>query len=75
MTENEITFQNLYETLLDINSEDDRKRDIVRFHHKNHNIYTVKESKIAMDRNDDKRVILNDNISTLAIGHWRLNSN
>ena len=72
---NEITFQNLYDTLLNINTEEERKRNIVRFHHKNHDIYTVQESKVALDRNDNKRIILNDNISTLAHGHYKLNSN
>ena len=68
----EITFQNLYDTLLDRNLEEDRKRNIIRFHHKNHDIYTVQENKLAMDANDDKRFILNDKINTLAIGHFQL---
>ena len=68
----EITFQNLYDTLLDRNLEEDRKRNIIRFHHKNHDIYTVQENKLAMDANDDKRFILNDRINTLAIGHFSI---
>ena len=72
--DNDISFQNLYDTLLNINSEEERRRNIIRFHHKSHDMYTVQESKIALDANDDKRIILPDKISTLALFHWRLSN-
>ena len=70
--ENEITFDDLYQVLVTNVSQ---SRGITRFHHKNHTIYTIQESKVALDSNDNKRVILNDHISTLSYGHWRLSSN
>ena len=37
-----------------------------------HEVFTETINKIALSADDDKRVILEDGISTLAIGHWRL---
>ena len=41
-----------------------------RSHH--HNIYTEKMSKNALSGNDDKCFILDDNITTLTLGHYRI---
>lgn len=38
----------------------------------NHTMYTQKLTKTALNSNDDKRVILEDKIKTLPIGHWRV---
>lgn len=35
----------------------------------NHQLYLMKMNKIALNPFDDKRYILNDNITTLAYGH------
>ena len=37
--------------------------------HKKHDIYTERITKIALSANDDKRIILEDKINTLAYGH------
>ena len=67
----EISFQDLYKTLFNLNTFEERQRKIVRFHHENHDIYTIEETKIALDANDDKRILLKDGINTLAIGHYK----
>jgi hypothetical protein len=36
---------------------------------KKHNVYTVESTKVALSSNDDKRVILEDGITTLPYGH------
>ena len=38
-----------------------------------HDIYSERVNKIALSGADDKRVILQDGISTFALGNWRLN--
>ena len=37
-----------------------------------HEIYTEQVNKIALSSNDDKRIIQEDGIHTLAYGHWKL---
>ena len=39
------------------------------FQNKLHEVYTVEVDKLALSRNDDKRVIRHDGVSTLAHGH------
>ena len=34
-------------------------------------LYTETVNKVAMSSSDDKRIILENNIDTLAPGHWR----
>jgi hypothetical protein len=36
--------------------------------------YSIQQSKVALCCNDDKRVILEDNIHTLAYGHYKINN-
>ena len=43
-------------------------REQVLFEHKNHEVYTVNKCKIALNRDDDKRIIQEDGITTLARG-------
>ena len=37
----------------------------------NHTINTIETNKIALSANDDKRVICENGIDTLAIGHYK----
>ena len=38
-----------------------------------HNVYSERVNKIALSADDDKRCIMEDGISTLSYGHYRLN--
>ena len=40
--------------------------------HKKHDLFTEQVNKKALSTDDDKRVILEDKVNTLAIGHYRL---
>ena len=42
------------------------------FENKKHEVYTVKKHKIALNREDDKRVVQADGITTLARGYVAL---
>lgn len=46
-----------------------RKKNVI-FKSLKHKIFTQELSKIAISGNDDKRVILKNNIDTLSYGHW-----
>ena len=46
-----------------------RKMNVIRSH--KHEIFTETVNKIALSANDDKRIILEDKISTLAYGHYK----
>ena len=43
--------------------------NVIRSH--SHNIYTEKINKVALSGDDDKRIILEDGIHTLALGHFK----
>ena len=44
-------------------------REQVMFEHKDHEVFTVNKCKIALNRDDDKRIIQSDGITTLARGY------
>ena len=48
------------------------EKEMMCFRSRNHNLYTEKIQKVALDGNDDKRHILPDGISTLAHGHYKI---
>ncbi|XP_060083028.1 uncharacterized protein LOC132562303 [Ylistrum balloti] len=47
-----------------------RKMNVIRSHC--HDVYTEEINKIALSANDDKRIILQDGMRTLAHGHFKL---
>ena len=44
-------------------------REQMLFEHRKHQVYTVSKCKIDLNRDDDKRVIREDDITTLARGY------
>ena len=42
------------------------------FRSRDHHVFTENVTKIALSAKDDKRIILEDGINTLALGHWRV---
>ena len=49
-------------------------REQILFENKKHDMYTVNKHKIALNRDDDKRVVQIDGITTLARGHVALST-
>ena len=47
-------------------------REQILFEKKKHKVYTVNKHKIALNRDDDKRLVLADGITTVARGHVAL---
>ena len=43
--------------------------NVIRSYH--HNIFTKAVNKVALSADDDKRIILEDSIHTLAYGHYK----
>ena len=58
-----------YKTCLFTGKPQTRTMNVIRSHR--HELFTEEINKIALSVNDDKRVILEDGIHTLAHGHWR----
>ena len=53
-------------------NDNDTYRSQLMFRSRRHNIHTIKVNKIALNRNDDKRIAKKDVISTLVHGHKSL---
>jgi len=49
-----------------------RRMNVIRSHH--HDIFTEEINKVALSADDDKRVIMDDGIRTLAYGHYCMRS-
>ena len=47
-----------------------RKMNVIRSHR--HEIFSETVNKIALSANDEKRIIMEDKISTLAYGHYKI---
>ena len=47
-------------------------REQMLFEHKKHDVFTVNKCKIALNREDDKRIIQSDGITTLARGYMAI---
>ena len=60
-----------YKTCLFMGKPQTRTMNVIRSHR--HELFTEEINKIALSANDDKRVILEDGVHTLAHGHWRTN--
>ena len=58
-----------YKNCLKTKNEQLRTMNVIRSH--GHELYTEQINKVALSANDDKRIILEDGVSTLAYGHWR----
>ena len=65
-----ITFED-YKTCLFTGKAQMRTMNVIRSH--GHELFTEEVNKIALSANDDKRVILEDGIHTLAHGHIKTN--
>ena len=50
-----------------------RTMNVIRSHR--HDVYTEKVNKVALSAEDGKRVIMEDGIHTLALGHYNLTNN
>ena len=59
-----------YKDCLFTKSEQMRKMNVIRSHQ--HDIYTEEVNKVALSADDDKRVIMEDGVHTLAYGHYSL---
>ena len=59
-----------YKDCLFTKREQSRKMNVIRSYH--HDIYTEEVNKVALSAEDDKRVIQQDGIHTLAYGHYSL---
>ena len=59
-----------YKNCLMTKNEQLRKMNVIRSHL--HNIYAEQINKVALSADDDKRIILEDGVSSLAYGHYKL---
>ena len=58
-----------YKNCLFTGKEQLRKMNVIR--NRAHEVYTEEMNKVALSANDDKRIILEDGVHTLAHGHFR----
>ena len=66
----DISFDDYYKCLIERVNPKYRKMNLIRSHL--HEIYSETVNKVALSADDDKRVISEDGISTLAYGHHML---
>ena len=63
-----VSFDNYKICLLDVKSKSIYKPQL-KFRNNKHEIHTVEVNKVALNRDNDKRIVKKDGISTLASGH------
>jgi len=63
-----IKFEDYKECLI-LGKEQMKTMNVIRSHL--HDVYTEVVNKVALSSNDDKRIILDDGIHTLALGHYK----
>ena len=71
IVKNSLDFDDYKNCLLDVKSKSIYRSQLM-FRNKKHEIHTVKVNKVALNRDDDKRIVKKDGISTLARGHYSL---
>ena len=69
-----ISFDDYKNCLLDSESKSIYRSQLM-FRNAKHEIHTVEVNKVALNRNDDKRIVKKDGISTLACAHYSLGWN
>jgi len=69
ITKKAITHDDYKECLF---SKREEMRRMVIIRSEKHELYTQQVNKVALSAEDDKRVIMEDGISTLAYGHYSL---
>ena len=77
VVKNHMTFDDHKRCLFteEYNTEDDKfnpYRENISIRSFNHHLKTIKSNKLSFNRKDDKRRVLEDNIHTLAHGHYRI---
>ena len=71
VTKNDIAFKD-YKDVLFNQTTQMRKMNVIRSH--KHEIFTEEINKVALNGNDDKRIIMADRIKTMAYGHYSIGS-
>ena len=71
----EITFKDYKDCLFGglADGKQMRTMNVIRSHR--HEVYTEQVNKIALSAEDDKRVVMQDGVHTLAYGHYSLKKN
>ncbi len=69
IVKNEITFEEYRKVLLE---KIPIEKQMSVFRSREHQLYTEKMTKVALDANDDKRIILENGISTRALGYCEI---
>ena len=69
VVKNEITLEDYKNCLF---TKEDQQRTMNAIRSRKHNIHTESITKTALSANDDKRIILEDGINTLALGHYKI---
>ncbi|XP_050547959.1 uncharacterized protein LOC126909567 [Daktulosphaira vitifoliae] len=75
---NHIIFENykqcLFQGIIDLPEDYTPYREMRSFRSYKHQIKSIDSTKLALNRYDDKRVVLKDQIHTLAHGHYKIES-